>query len=400
MMKTLGRWLRDHRTLLTDSVLSFFIIGYGFTVNTSTAQFRDPAFAAPFQHLPGFTVVFFCWGVAAFLLFCLVRTRPLWVCWSAPLLLLFHLIFFPTSSSSITVTFYTMVVLGRYAQQRWRPWLVAAALVGTALATAFRSQDFFIVNPFIPVAIGGVWLMLGFFWLWGTRLRDRDMELRALRDRASLAAISERTRIAREMHDIVAHSLTAIIVQADGGRYSGRKDPHKAVETLDTIANTARESLDQMRGLLSVLRTEDSGPELASAPGTDAIPGLIREARAGGMQVKYQVSGNPRHLDATRELTIFRIVQECLTNAMRHSGEQQVTIDLAWSDKDMVIDSYNPVAPQHVWDSGSGEGDGASSAAGVGRGLTGIRERAGLHGGRIDIDKSEGFRVTARIPTK
>lgn len=389
-MMNLVHWLRNHRALITDSVLSFVIIGYGLIINSSATQFSNPAFAYPFERLPGFTFVFSCWGIAAFLLFCLARTKPKWVCWGGPALLVFHLIFFPTSSAAISVTCYTMVILGRYAQPRWRPWLVVAALVGTALATAFRSQDMLVLNPYIPVAIAAAWLVLGFFWLWGSRMRDRDMELRALRDRASLAAISERTRIAREMHDIVAHSLTAIIVQADGGRYSGRKNPQQAVETLDTIAGTARESLDQMRGLLSVLRTEDSATQRTAAPGIDAVPQLIREARANGMQVNYQVKGDPRRLDATRELTIYRIVQECLTNAIRHSGEHQVDLELVWSDKDIVIICRNRVAPQHHWEAKSG----------LGRGLTGIRERAELHGGRIDINTSDGFRVTARIPAK
>lgn len=378
--------IRHHKTLLLDMVIAFVLI-WMLGAGNNIFDVNGPGYAPPWQFLPGFTYVFFLWKLLAFGLLALARTRPAWPCWGIPALLLFHLVFFEITATATYVTCYIMLLLGRLATPQWRMLAGAAALLGTSLAIVFRSE---VMHSWLPLlaVVSVSWAVLGFFWQWGARMRDRDLELKALRDRVALAAISERTRIAREMHDIVAHSLTAIIVQADGGRYIGKQNPEKAVETLNTIASTARESLEQMRGLLSVLRDGDDEDIRTSAPGTDAIPQLISEARANGLQVDYLVQGTPYPLDSTRELTVYRILQECLTNAIRHSGSDHVQLDITWGANEVVIRAHNQVTDGHSWPRGTG------------RGITGIRERTELHGGRIDINNQNGFTVTARIPRK
>ena len=155
-------------------------------------------------------------------------------------------------------------------------------------------------------------LSIGLFWQLGMTTRRQQERMETLATRVELAASAERTRIAREMHDIVAHSLTAVIAQADGGRYAGRKDPQKAIEALDTISSTGRDALTQMRQLLSVLR-DDSG---ANSRGTDAPPGLagvpalVEDAERAGLVVDYKVLGNPVEVDVAVGLSVFRTVQD------------------------------------------------------------------------------------------
>lgn len=417
-MRALGDWLRSHRPLLVDTLLAAALIGTTYNASPSTAGGEDLTYAQPFGGLPGFQVAFAIWCLVAFLVLSLARTRPRWVCWAVPGLLLIHLIFFPVTSVAPVVTCYGMFLLGRYASPRWRRPAWIAAMVGTALAVQFRVDLASPIYIFIVVT-GVVWMVLGFFWFLGTRSRSRDLEMKSLRDRAALAAISERTRIAREMHDIVAHSLTAIIVQADGGRYAGKKDPDQAMNALDTIAGTARQSLDQMRDLLSVLRDaeEGDGEDLGigsssgsgsgtdggtgsgtardstednrrTSPGLVTLPQLIQEARTNGLRVDFSEEGERYQLDPTRQLTIYRIVQECLTNALRYSASGDASVQIVWGAREVVIAVHNEMDAATRFSRGSG------------RGLTGVRERAELHGGRIEIDRHDGFTVTARIPRK
>lgn len=382
----LASWFRRHRTLLVDIGIAYVVV-WMLGATDSSSDAAHAGFASPWGALGGSEQVFFLWRLGAFTLLAMARTRPSWPCWGIPALLLFHVVFFEISSAATFVTCYIMLLLGRFALPRWRRVAGAAALSGTFLAILFRSEVMHNWESLL-IVVAVSWVVLGFFWQWGSRMRDRDLELVALRDRAALAAISERTRIAREMHDIVAHSLTAIIVQADGGRYMGKQHPEKAVETLDTIAGTARESLEQMRELLSVLRDGEQEDGRTSAPGVDAIPQLLSEARAGGLQVDYRVRGISYPLDATRELTIYRIVQECLTNAIRHSGSEQLELDITWGAREVVIRAHNDLTDGQTW------------TGGAGRGIAGIRERAELHGGRVEISEQRGFTVTTRIPRK
>ena len=381
--------IRSCRRLGIDMLLAVILIFVAYRIEIGSQQGSPLDLSVTWQIISGAHWVFKAWCIVAVALLTLARTRPVWPCWGLPILLLIHLLLFSVTLPAVVVTFYAMVILGRFAVPRWRRIAVLTALVGTSAAVFFRG-GLYPEWTVYGVALVTSWLSLGFFWQWGARMRDRDLELKSLKDRAALAAISERTRIAREMHDIVAHSLTAIIVQADGGRYAGKNDPEKALATLNTIADTARDSLMQMRGLLSVLRNGAEESARQSAPGITEIPQLITEARNNGLDIEYRIQGKAYALDPTRALTIYRIIQECLTNAMRHSGSNRVEIDIVWGAKEIVIVIYNdlPDIHQGTW------------SGGTRRGLIGIRERAELHGGKIEISQHDGFTVTAWIPRK
>ncbi|NAZ82009.1 sensor histidine kinase, partial [Kineococcus sp. R8] len=167
-------------------------------------------------------------------------------------------------------------------------------------------------------------------WALGSFQRVRRQNAEQLAERARLleverenesrlAVTGERQRIAREMHDVVAHSLSVIIAQADGGRYAARTDPALGVTALDTISATGRQALTDMRSLLGVLR-DGPGDERAPQPDVARIPELVREVRASGLDVRVDVAGEARPLPPAVQLAAYRIVQESLTNVLKHAG--------------------------------------------------------------------------------
>jgi signal transduction histidine kinase len=227
------------------------------------------------------------------------------------------------------------------------------------------------------------------------RLSERARLLEIEREQeARLAATDERARIAREMHDVVAHSLSVTISQADGGRYAARTDPGAAITALETISATGRQALADMRVLLGVLRQDDAH-ELAPQPDTDAIPGLVQQVSTGGLEVRFDVTGRPRALPPGPSLASYRIVQESLTNVLKHGGPQaHAAVWLNWRDDGLEI---------RVEDDGRGAGAlplDRGAANGAGQGLLGMRERAALHGGQLHAGPREGggWRVHALLP--
>lgn len=294
-------------------------------------------------------------------------------------------------------------VLAAYAPR----WAANAGLllgvVGGAAAGARYFDDYEGRTLFATVAsavlvamfVAGVW---AFGRMRGLRLREvealternRLLELERLKE-AELAATQERTRIAREMHDIVAHSLTAIIAQADGGRYAAAADPETAAKVLGTISETGRRALADMRSLLSVLR-EDSPREFTTTPGVDDLPALVDRIRTSGLEVQFSVTGEPREVPEGLGLSIYRIVQESLTNVLKHAGPRARTeVTLHWQNASVLVE---------IEDDGRGAAALVEARAG-GQGLTGIEERARLHGGRSVAGPREGggFRVRAELPT-
>lgn len=248
----------------------------------------------------------------------------------------------------------------------------------------FAEPEFRVVAGFITLL---VLVSVAMMWLWGKGQLRKQLELEMWSARAELAAVSERNRIAREMHDIVAHSLSGIIAQADGGRYAGPAEPEKAVAALTTIAASGRDALAQMRGLLSTLH--DGLPrERGAAPGVASLPDLISDAQRNGIDVTLQTHGETPQLDEARGLTIYRIVQECLTNILKHAGavEAQVVVHNLVDVVEIQVDN----AP------------GDAQLAGSGRGLNGIRERTRIYGGAVRWGSSAvydgGWNVTATVP--
>ena len=239
-------------------------------------------------------------------------------------------------------------------------------------------------------------------WTTGDLARSRRFTLQALEDRTrrleveqqqerDLAAADERSHIAREMHDIVAHSLSVIITQADGARYASAQSPHLAVQTLGTIADTGRGSLREMRRLLGVLR----GDETASTrplPTLADMDGLVDSVRRSGVRVACHRIGVPRRpLPLGAELTAYRVVQESLTNVLKHAGADttaEVTLDFGTKGLTITVDD---------------DGRGAAPdprTAGPGQGIAGMVERVRLYDGTVEAAPRAGggFRVGAFLP--
>ena len=248
-------------------------------------------------------------------------------------------------------------------------------------------------------------------------LVDRARRLEIERDQqAQLATSAERTRIAREMHDIVAHSLSVIIAQADGGRYAAVQEPAAATRSLATIAETGRAALADMRRLLGVLRpdaTEDvtldggpgapaaggaaaGGPPLAAPvadltpqPAVGDIEHLLEQVRSSGVHVSLVRMGTARRLPPGTGLTVYRICQESLTNVLKHAGPSATaTVLLQWTPASLVL---------QVSDDGRGA---AAESDGAGQGVVGMRERAAMLGGTLTVGPRPGggYRVRAEIP--
>lgn len=277
----------------------------------------------------------------------------------------------------------TLLLLGSFFAMVWATCYNAGT---TGVGVDFRTADFWLFWGLIVLLTV---LTVALMWLTGRYSLRRDQAVEALAARAELATVSERNRIARELHDIVAHSLTVVIAQADGGRYAGRKDPDKAIEALDTIAARGRSALTQMRELLSVLHDDAPSPRSTTVtPGVAGVPDLVEDAKRSGVQVELHVTGEPHQLDEVRDLSVYRIVQESLTNVLKHAGSVPAKVRLEWEPVQVTISVDNAPGDEQI--------------EGSGRGLTGIRQRVAIHGGEAKWGASAvypgGWNVTATVP--
>jgi len=244
-------------------------------------------------------------------------------------------------------------------------------------------------------------------WLLGDMTRWRRSYYRELEERAArlererdaqaqIAAAAERARIARELHDVVAHNVSVMVVQADGASYAISSSPDRAREALAAISATGRQALTEMRSLLGVLRSAgdslaDGAAELAPQPGIEQLSGLLAQARATGLPVSFTVEGVPRQLPRGTALTAYRVVQESLTNARKHGGAgvtATVTLRFCEDEVAIIVADDGTASPK--------EGDGQ------GHGLIGMRERVELFGGTVSAGPKPGggYRVTVTLPAR
>jgi signal transduction histidine kinase len=218
------------------------------------------------------------------------------------------------------------------------------------------------------------------------RAKTAEANQRAL---AEQAVADERRRIARELHDVVAHHVSVTGVLATGARRMLRRDPDATDEALATIEETSRTALREMRRLLTVLRTEaEPDVEMAPQPDLAGIDALVEQVREAGLPVTLRVDGACETLDPGVALTIFRIVQEALTNSLKHAGDATAEVRLSYGQHWLVVE---------IFDTGRGP---VPDGGGIGHGLVGMRERVSLYGGtlRVGPRPGGGFRVYARIP--
>ncbi|WP_090766686.1 sensor histidine kinase [Nonomuraea maritima] len=213
-------------------------------------------------------------------------------------------------------------------------------------------------------------------------VREREVE-------AERAAERERARIARDMHDVLAHAVSVMVVQAEAGPVAVERSPARAVAAFDAIAAAGRDAMDQLRRMLTVLK-EGEGPR-APQPTIGGLPALAEQVRSTGLDVTYSTTGAALPLSPDAEVAAYRITQEALTNVVKHAAATRAEVALAWRDGELVID---------ITDDGHGRDPGLPSG---GNGLIGIRERAAACGGtavagpRAD---GAGFRVAVRLPAQ
>jgi signal transduction histidine kinase len=284
---------------------------------------------------------------------------------------------------------------------------IAAAFSPLARDTA---DQFPIELPTAYLLVWNTLLMLVCFFI-GRTVHNRRAYVAALEDRAQTAELDrqtvveravadERRRIARELHDVVAHHVSVMGVLATGTRRALPRDPRAADEALATIEETGRVALREMRRLLFVLRSDaEPAGELEPQPGLPGIEGLLEQVREAGLPVELTVTGEPGRLDPGIALAVYRITQEALTNALKHAGPASAEVRLTFAPKELTIE---------ISDTGRGPRPGLAAGemvpgplpVSLGHGLLGMRERISLYGGslRAGARAGGGFRVAARIP--
>ncbi|UQI48597.1 sensor histidine kinase [Streptomyces sp. HU2014] len=260
--------------------------------------------------------------------------------------------------------------------------------------------------------IGTVFMTVPFAlaWVLGDSMRTRRAYWAQLEERtgrlekereqqAKMAVTAERARIARELHDVVAHNVSVMVVQADGAAYVLDASPEQAKQALETISGTGRQALAEMRRLLGVLRTEEGaeGGEYVPQPDVEQIGDLVEEVRGAGLPVDFQVEGAPRPLPSGVELTAYRIVQEALTNTRKHGGpDAGASVRLTFFDDGLglLVEDDGRGAQHELYESGGADG--------MGHGLIGMRERVGMVGGTLDAGPRPGggFRISVLLPIK
>ncbi|MBD0338625.1 MAG: sensor histidine kinase [Thermoleophilia bacterium] len=267
-----------------------------------------------------------------------------------------------------------------------RTWI--AAVMTFALGWVFMLGDPEGVNVSAVVFTG---LLFGTPWAVGRAIRHRRLREVALlgeqEQRARAAVAEERTRIARELHDVVAHAISVIVVQARGGRRLLATEPDEALAAFDTIESTGQRALGEMRRLLGMLRADDEALALAPQPSLARLEELVADVERAGLPVELAVDGDPAALPPGIDLSAYRIVQEALTNALKHAGPARARVLVRYREDGVELE---------IADDGRGSGNGA----GAGHGLVGIRERVAMLGGDVEAGRRSegGYAVRVRLP--
>lgn len=272
---------------------------------------------------------------------------------------------------------------------------LAVLVVAAAIAIEFGKGN----NTQLPIPpYLAPFLMIGSAFLAGRVIADRQFQVaqeRARRnqlEREHDAAIhaateAERRRIARELHDVIAHSVGVMVVQAGAARHVVSEKPEAARESLAAVEESGHAAMVELRRLLGVLNDNGEPAPLAPEPGLDGVDSLIARVKEAGLPVELRVEGEPRPLPPGVEMAAYRILQEALTNALKYAGGAATRVVLRYSADAIDIEIVD-------------EGEVSAPAQGIGRGLTGMRERVALFGGTIDAAKREGggYQVRAHLP--
>ena len=271
-------------------------------------------------------------------------------------------------------------------------WLLAGAVAVGILGATWAPGP---TDTGVPALIAAAWLLgkyVGGRRAYTAELERKNRQLeQAQVELAERAAADERLRIARELHDVVTHTMSVVVVHAGTGRMVADADPAAARQALATIETAARSALVEMRRLLGVLRgSGDERAELAPAPGLDDLGALVADVEMSGLDVTVRLEGERPDVPASVDMCAYRIVQEALTNVIKHAGPVPVTVTVRYADHELTIEVYD--------DGPSGQL--VPSAPTGGHGLIGMRERVAMLHGDFDAGRrpSGGFHVFARLP--
>jgi signal transduction histidine kinase len=387
-------WFRRHPRV-ADAVLAVIIAALAVAVIVSFKTDDTPAGLRVPRHADALSVGLVLVGGLS-LIWRRVKPLPVLVV-SLAMLILRERLNYPDGGDSLApiIAAYTVAVTTDI--RRRLAWIAGMVL---AVLTFFTFFDFGIITTtnFIGVVVSNV-VIFGTAFLLGDNMRQRRQRLVDLQQRnaflereqgllADRAVSAERTRIARELHDVVAHSVSVMAIQAGGARRVVHTKPDLAVEALTTIETTARQTLDELRDLLGVLRTSDPTPENGPQPGISDLETLVHADPK--LAVTLTVNGDQTAVPAMVDLSAYRIVQEALTNVRKHAGPTSAAVAVAIR--------YLPNSVEvEVIDDGRGA---AANQSGGGHGLTGMRERAALCGGRLDAGPRQGggWFVRATLP--
>jgi signal transduction histidine kinase len=282
--------------------------------------------------------------------------------------------------------------VGEAATDRTRS-LLAVIGVGALMTVGFLAQG---AEPLESTVLPFVFLLPS--WLLGDLLRSRRLDaarreadlqrsLSEREDHLRAAAAEERRHVARELHDVVAHAVSVMVVQAGAARQVVRSSPDRAEESLLAIEATGREAMTELRRFLGALDDDSGG--LAPQPGIDSVASLVDRVREAGLPASLEVDGAPRPVAASLDVTVYRIVQEALTNALRYARQAKTVVRLSWDVDQLRVEILDDGPPSSL------AVDGAA-----GRGLIGIRDRAALVGGRVEVGPrlGGGYAVRAWLP--
>jgi signal transduction histidine kinase len=295
---------------------------------------------------------------------------------------------------AILVAVYSVAAYGSWSVALAGLAGVEVALVAVQLTPGRTGAVTLVINLGVVAA---TWLLGQFahnYRTYAARLEERTIELEQARDELARRAVTEqRLRLARELHDVVAHAMSVIAVQSGVGAHVADTNPQEAAKALAAIEATSRAALEELRRLLGVLRQEDE-PQgaLAPVPGLADLDSLLAEVGKAGLAVKLQINGTRPPLPAGVDLSAYRIVQEALTNVVKHAGPAHAQVVVGYRDQDVTVE---------VTDDGRGAVTSVSDGrAGTGHGLIGMRERVAAFGGDLQTGPRPGggFRVAARLP--
>ena len=326
---------------------------------------------------------------------------------------LFGLVALAPGLDSESLAFIVIFFIAHYSLGRWssgiEAWIGVACVLGSMVTFAIGDAN---ANDVAvsEISLGSIAFAVGFVggpWAAGLAVRlrrERETELKAENDRlrreqqeqAARAVAEERSRIARELHDVVSHAISVTVLQARGARATLSADPTAARRALDAIEQTNTAALGDMRRLLAVLRdTEPEGlttDDHAPQPSLAHIERLVTHVRDSGVPVEVDVLGTPQDLPPGVDLSAYRIVQEALTNVLKHAADARARVVLEYADDALAVTVTNDGVPGQVNGNGSGPGGG--------HGLIGIRERVAVVGGDVDAGPRPdgGYQIRARLP--